>query len=376
MKLADRIMKVGESKTVQFTALLQEYAARGEPVINFAVGEPDFRTPTVVVAATKQALDDGKTRYDTVAGNQTLRTHLSHQFKGYKPENIVITNGAKQALYAIFQVSCDPGDEVLIPKPYWVSFSEQVKLASAVPIFVNTKAHQLDIQAISDAITPKTRAIIINTPNNPTGAVYPFEDLRRIADLAISHDLIIISDEAYKDFIYDGSPDESFIDIRDIRDRLVIVRSFSKTYSMTGFRLGFVVAPEKISKALVRLQSHLTGNVCTFAQEGALAALSLDSSVTVARLKKLRDKRDLAHGYVSKWSECIKPGGAFYLFPDVSRHMQDDHSSEKFAAYLLKHAGVAVVPGEAFGMPGHIRISYAVSKEDLIQGLERIAGIL
>jgi aspartate aminotransferase len=376
MRLSHRIKAVAESRTVQFTSLLAERAASGESVINMAVGEPEHETPLPVIAATKQALDDGKTRYSPVRGIKTLLAGLSRQNEGHSQENIILSNGSKQSLYAIFQTICNPGDEVIIPRPYWVSFSEQVKLASAVPVFVDTVSHQLDCGAVSKAITEKTRAIIINSPNNPTGAVYPFDALRKIADMAVSNDLIIISDEAYDAFVYEKSNPDGFGGMQDIQERLIVVRSFSKTYGMTGFRIGYVLAPRAIIRALTKLQSHLTGNVCTFAQEGAVAALSVDPLLIRENRDQLEKKRNMAYGYARRLFDCIKPGGGFYLFPDVSRCLKKGWTSEDFATRLLEKAGVAVVPGEAFGMGGHIRISYALPAKDLTDGFERIASVL
>jgi len=376
MRFSDRIEAVTESRTVQFTSLLARRAADGMSTINMAVGEPEHETPHPVIAATKQALDDGKTRYGSVQGIKALKSRLSEQIEGYNEENIIVCNGSKQALYAIFQALCNPLDEVIVPRPYWVSFSEQVKLASAVPVFVDTVAHQLNCRAVSEAVTDRTRAIIINSPNNPTGAVYPFKDLRKIADIAISRDLFIISDEAYCAFLYEDSLWEGFSSMEDIRDRLLVVRSFSKTYGMTGFRVGYVAAPREIITALARLQSHLTGNVCTFAQEGSLAALFLDPRLLEENCARLKEKRDLAYGYACRLFNCIKPGGGFYLFPDVSQYLKEGRTSEDFAAHLLEKGGVAVVPGEAFGMGGHIRISYAVPEKELIEGFKRIASVL
>ena len=376
MRLSNRLEAVTESRTVQFTSLLAGHDAKGLPIINMAVGEPDHETPLSVIAATKQALDEGKTRYSPVRGIKALRSRLSEQIEGYNEQNIIVSNGSKQALYAVFQTICNPLDEVIVPRPYWVSFSEQVRLASAVPVFVDTVAHQLDFRAVSKAVTDRTRAIIINSPNNPTGAVYPFEALRKVADIAISRNLFIISDEAYCAFVYEDGLSNGFSGMEDIRDRLIVVRSFSKTYGMTGFRVGYVAAPRKIIAALARLQSHLTGNVCTFAQEGALAALSLDPVMMEENCARLKKKRDLAYEYACRQFDCIKPGGGFYLFPNVSQYLTKGRTSENFSAHLLEKGGVAVVPGEAFGMGGHVRISYAVPERELIAGFERIARVL
>jgi aspartate aminotransferase len=376
MKLSDKIQSIAGSQTVAFTALIQQLRQEGRKIIDLAVGEPQFDTPAAVIDATKNALDAQKTRYSPVNGLSELRTRLAAQFSGYDIDNILITNGSKQALFMIFQVICDPADEVIIPTPFWVSFIEQVKLAGGKPVPVVTKNHQLNCEAIERAVTPRTKAILINSPNNPSGAVYPMADLQKIARLADDHNLLIVADEAYNAFVYDGYVHASILDIESARNRVIVTRSFSKSYSMTGFRIGYVAAPGQIIAALSKIQSHLTGNVCTFAQYGALAALSLDGHLLSARQSELQQKRDMAFQYVSKLFDCIKPRGAFYLFPDVSTVLKNDEKSEVLAGRILKQAGVAVVAGEAFGMAKHLRISFAVSEENLKNGLEQIAEVL
>jgi aspartate aminotransferase len=376
MKLSDKIQSIAGSQTVAFTALIQQLRQEGRKIIDLAVGEPQFDTPAAVIDATKNALDAQKTRYSPVNGLSELRTRLAAQFSGYDIDNILITNGSKQALFMIFQVICDPADEVIIPVPFWVSFIEQVKLAGGKPVPVATKNHQLNCEAIERAVTPRTKAILINSPNNPSGAVYPMADLQKITRLADDHNLLIVADEAYNAFVYDGYVHASMCDIESGRNRVIVTRSFSKSYSMTGFRIGYVAAPGQIIAALSKIQSHLTGNVCTFAQYGALAALSLDGHLLSARQAELQQKRDMAFQYVSKLFHCIKPQGAFYLFPDVSTVLKNDETSEALAERLLKQAGVAVVAGAAFGMAKHLRISFAVSEENLKNGLEQIAEVL
>jgi aspartate aminotransferase len=241
---------------------------------------------------------------------------------------------------------------------------------------VVTKDHQLNCEAIAAAVTPRTKAILINSPNNPSGAVYPMADLQKIAQLADDHNLFIVADEAYDAFVYDGNAHTGMLDIATASNRVIVTRSFSKSYSMTGFRIGYVAAPDRIIAALSKIQSHLSGNVCTFAQYGALAALSLDDHLLSARHTELEQKRDMAFQYVSKLFDCIKPQGAFYLFPDVSAVLKNNETSEALARRILKQAGVAVVAGEAFGMTKHLRISFAVSEKNLTNGLERIAEVL
>jgi aspartate aminotransferase len=376
MKLSDKIESIEGSKTVAFTSLIKQLRQEGKQIIDLAVGEPVFDTPAQVIDATKKALDAQKTRYGPVNGLSELQARLATQFSGYDTENILITNGSKQALYMIFQVICDPGDEVIIPIPFWVSFIEQVKLAGGTPVLVATKDNQLNCEAIEAAFTPRTKAILINSPNNPSGAVYPMAELQKIAQLANDHNLFVVADEAYYAFVYDGSAHASMFAIEGVRNRVIVTRSFSKSYSMTGFRIGHIAASGEIIAALSKIQSHLSGNVCTFAQYGALEALSLADELLSARRLELQQKRDSAYQFVSKLFPCTKPQGALYLFPDVSAVLKNDETSEALAARILKQAGVAVVPGEAFGMATHMRISFAVSDENLKNGLDRIAEVL
>jgi len=376
MKLSDRIQSIEESKTVQFTSLIHNLRKQGKAVIDLAVGEPGFDPPREVIDSTKEALDAQQTRYGPVAGLPELKAKLAEAFEGYCEENIILSNGSKQSLYSIFQAICDPDDEVIIPRPFWVSFSQQVKLAGAKPVFVDTKRHQLDVEEIEQAINKRTRAVVINTPNNPTGAVYPKKTLETVAGLALEHDLFIVSDESYNYFAYDGIESESIFSFKAVRDRTLITRSFSKSFSMTGFRIGYVAASEDIIQGLAKLQSHLSGNVCTFAQYGALAAVSINSDFILQWRSQLQRRRDIAYKYASRLFDCIRPQGAFYVFPDISKILKSGETSEDFAAKILTHAGVAVVPGEAFGMPNHIRISYAVPEILLIKGFRKISEVL
>jgi len=367
MRFAERIDQIQESQTVRFTALMQKLKQEGRDIINFAVGEPEYPTPDTIIAATQGALEQGKTRYGPVQGVAALKSKLAEQFTGLDEGNILLSNGSKQCLYSIFQTLCGPGDQVIIPKPYWVSLSEQVRLSGAEPVFVDTIAHQLDCKGIEKAITNRTRVILINNPNNPTGAVYSWADIEGVAELAQQHDLFLVSDEAYEFFAYDDTTFKSPMEIDHLRDHCVVVRSFSKSYAMTGFRVGYVVAPAAVIQALSKLQSHLTGNVCTFVQEGALAAIDLGESFVEQMRSDLQKKRDVAFQYADRLFNCIKPQGAFYLFPDVSAHLGNNRTAEDLAAMLLQEAGVAVV---------HVRISYALPEKDLIAGFERIAEVL
>jgi len=372
-----RLGAVSESKTTRIFGLAQELRRQGREIISLAVGEPDFATPAPIIAATRKALADGHTRYGPVPGEPALRSRLAKGFEEFSAENIILTNGAKQALFSLFQVLCDPGDEVIIPKPCWVSFTEQVKLAAGRPVLVDTTADfQLDPERIKHAITPRTRAVVINSPNNPTGAVYDSDTLFETARIAADHGLFIIADEAYHAFTYDGRSHVCLVDMASDRQRVITVRSFSKHYNMTGFRMGYVAAETSIIRALARLQSHTTGNVCTFAQYGATAALAMDQTVVEERRAVLQRRRDQAYALTRDLFECAPGLGAFYLFPDVRARLRSGETSDDLAARLLNEAGVAVVPGEAFHAPGHIRISFGIAERMLGRAFEKIKEVL
>jgi aspartate aminotransferase len=369
---SSRIAAISESETTRIFTLARQLRGQAKDIISLAVGEPDFKTPKTVIRATRQALEAQATRYGPVSGIDALRTRLSQEFRGYGPENIIITNGAKQALYTLFQIICNPADEVILPQPCWVSFTEQIKMAGGCPVPVATADHQIDPQTIEDAVTDKTRAILINTPNNPTGAVYSKKALAHVAAIAEKHDLYLISDEAYHVMTFDDHPHVRMFDVAANQDRVITVRSFSKHYNMTGFRLGYMAAHPSIIKAMAKLQSHISGNVCTFAQHGGLAALEMDQSVVEQHRLILENRRDIAYELTRSLFDCVKPQGAFYLFPDVTSHLKKNETSEDLALRLLDKTGVAVVPGEAFGAAGHIRLSFGANEADLRTAFERI----
>jgi len=376
LKLSTRIQNIEGSKTARFIPLIEQMRQAGRSVISLAIGEPAVDTPSAVIEATAEALHQQKTRYSEMAGLQDLRLALAARFENCGPENIVVFNGSKQALYAAFQTLCNPGDQVIIPVPCWVSFPEQVRLAGGEPVFVSTVDHQLDVEAIEAAVNERTRAILINSPNNPTGAVYSRRDLEKIVRLAAENDLYIVADEAYNFFVYDNLPYASVYDLEAARERVIVTRSFSKHYAMTGFRVGYAVAPKETAAAMVRLHSHLTGNVCTFAQYGALAALAMDEDLLARDRADLQRKRDLAFDRVRELFPCIRPQGAFYLFPDISGHLREDEHAGDFATRILETAGVAVVPGEDFGLDGHVRICFAAPEEQLTEAFNRIREAL
>ncbi len=376
MELSARIGKIKPSRTAHFADQVAELRAKGERVINLAIGEPHDPPADEIVSATREALRDGHTRYSAIPGLAALREAIALPRPHHQGENVIVTNGSKQALFSIFQVICNPGDEVIIPLPCWVSFPEQVKLAGGKPVTVKTRNHQLDLEALERAVGSRTRAILINSPNNPTGAVYPERDLERIAALARERDLFIVSDEAYARFVYDGLRFTSLTRFKDLLDKVIVTGSFSKSYNMTGFRIGYTIGPVELITAMTNLQSHLAGNVCTFAQHGALAALQSCRETDQQVQSHFQKKRDSAYQLTRKLFGCTKPGGAFYLFPDISRVLKDGQTSADFAISLLNKAKVAVMPGEAFGIANHLRISFAVSDDDLLEAFERIRKLL
>ncbi len=376
MEFSERIGHIEPSRTAHFADLVARLRAKGEKVINLAIGEPPDPAADKIVTATQAALQAGHTRYSAIHGLEALRAAIAHPLPHHQGKNVIVTNGSKQALFSIFQVICNPGDEVIIPLPCWVSFPEQVKLAGGKPVMVKTRDHQLDLEALEKAVGSRTRAILINSPNNPTGAVYPAHDLESVAALARERDLFIISDEAYARFVYDDRPFSSLTRFNNLRDRVIVTGSFSKSYNMTGFRVGYAIGPVQLIKAMASLQSHLAGNVCTFAQHGALAALQDHRGTDPQTLAHFQKKRDIAYQLTRELFGCIKPDGAFYLFPDISRQLKEGQTSADFAMNLLNRARVAVMPGEAFGIENHLRISFAAPDDNLLEAFERIRKLL
>jgi aspartate aminotransferase len=383
MDLSIKINNITESGTIKFTPILKKLRAGGKDIISFSVGELDFDTPQDIINATRKALDEKRTRYDASSGIKELKIEICQKLHrdnhiGCSEENIIVSNGSKQSLYSAFQVLLNPNDEVIVPVPYWVTYSEQIKCADGNPVFADTYGFHLDAAKIEECITDKTKAIVINSPNNPSGAVYRKNDLKKIADLALAHDLFIISDEPYEKIIYDGETHNSISSFNDeIKERTITINSFSKTYAMTGFRVGYMCAPLDIIKQVDKFQGHLTGNVCTFAQYGAIAALNMDQSFLHDWIKELQARRDYAYKRAKELFDCEKPRGAFYLFPNVSTVLNNKkQSSEELCSDILEKANVAVIPGDTFGMKNHIRISYACPMQKLEEGFDRMEKIL
>lgn len=389
MKLSSRLSAVKPSATLAITAKANALKAAGVDVCSFGAGEPDFPTPPHICEAGKSAIDEGYTRYTASAGLPVLRKALAafinlRYHLNYTPDEVAITVGGKHALYNLFMALLDDGDEVIIPAPYWVSYPEQVRLAGGVPVIVPGAAEngfRITAAQLEAAISPRTRYFVLNSPSNPTGAAYNEEELGALADVVIKHDLFVISDEIYSELVYDGFPFRSFPTLRPgLKERTAIASGFSKTYSMTGWRLGWLAAPVELVKAADTIQSQSTSNVPGMTQMAALAALQgshgfLDTWLEVfdRRRHHIVDGLNAMDGVT-----CALPQGAFYVFPDFRGILHRKWKGEplgtdiRLAQYLLEEAHVAIVPGEPFGAPGFARFSYATSDAVIEEGLRRI----
>ena len=381
MKLAARIGHVTPSMTLAIDAKAKAMKRDGIDICSFSAGEPDFDTPTHIKNAAIAALNAGKTRYGPAAGEPGLREAIAHKLRNdnhldYKPENIVVTNGGKHSLFNIFLALLDEGDEVIIPAPFWVSYPEMVKLATGTPVIVYTTPearYKITPEQLQQAITPRTRVLIMNSPSNPTGMVYSPDELRAIAAIVIEHDLIVVSDEIYERLLYDGTEQMSIGAVsQEMFNRTIISNGFAKGYSMTGWRIGYVAGPLDLIKAVTTLQSQSTSNVCTFAQYGAIAALEGSQDCVQEMLTAFTARRqgiyDLINGIHGL--SCLKPDGAFYMFINIG---ETGLGSLAFCDKLLTEHQVAVIPGIAFGADDHIRASYATDMKTIDRGMERIS---
>ncbi len=387
MKLAARIHRIGESATLRVSRKAGELRRQGIEVADLSAGEPDFDTPRAGVEAAIDALRSGFTRYTAAAGIPELREALAarYQAKGapWEPASVVVTVGAKTALLELALSLFERGHEVILPSPFWVTFPEQVRFTGAEPIEVATSiddGFKLHADPILEAITPRTRAVILNSPCNPTGGIMRADDLERIVEACAERDIVVISDETYERFIYDGEEHASAAPLAArFPETVVVVGSFSKTYAMTGWRIGYLLGPASIVGPVSRLQSHATSNPTSFAMMGALAALDGAEEDVVAMLKEYAERRELVARRLAEMPgvTCLPPAGAFYAFPQVADCYHDGRQgSVEMAEYLLDEARVAVVPGIAFGNDDHIRLSFACSREQLDLGLGRMAEAL
>jgi aspartate aminotransferase len=388
MKISGKLSNISESETLKITELAGELRRSGVDVISFSAGEPDFPTPTPIVETAKKALDDGLTKYAPTQGIPELREAIAssiYERTGvkYDPSEIIVTCGAKSAIFLALSAILEDGDEVIIPSPYWVSYPEQVKLVGGVPVIVKTsEADQFKVRAadIRDAITKKTRALILNSPSNPSGAVYKRDELAEIAEICSENDVAVIADEIYDRLVYDGSFSSFVSSHPKGRDIAIYINGFSKAYSMTGWRVGYAASNRDVIRAMARYQGQFLTCIPPFIQKAAVDALRLHPEEMLSMVEEFRRRRDIATRLIDNIPgvSYIKPEGAFYILINVERLIGRSFGSFKIdsagdlALFLLKEAGIAVVGGGAFGAEGYIRLSFATSKENIVKGLNRM----
>lgn len=391
MRLSDRVGRIKPSPTIAAAAKARELKADGIDVIDFTVGEPDFDTPQPIKAATIQALNDGVTKYTAASGTTELRKAVSQKLASenglaYTPDQIVCSCGAKQAIFNALAALVNPGDQVIIPAPYWVSYPDMALLFDAEPIIIETtddNGFKPTAKQIRDAITDRTRVLLLNTPSNPTGAVLETDLLHEIAEVVRGRDdLFIISDEIYEHLIYDGLEHVSIATLaKEIKERTILVNGFSKTFAMTGWRLGYAAAPLPIARAMGKVQSQSTTNPTSFVQVGGIEAFDLEPKIINTMVTEFDARRQLIVSLINKIPALSGnlPEGAFYLFANVEGALGKNldgtviETSIDLCDSLLSEAHVAAVAGDAFGTPGHIRLSYATSQENIREGIQRIS---
>ncbi|MFQ5655914.1 MAG: pyridoxal phosphate-dependent aminotransferase [Candidatus Methylomirabilales bacterium] len=394
MPLSRRARSISPSSTLAITAMAKQMQAEGMDVIDFAGGEPDFETPNHIREAGIRAIREGFTRYTPPAGIEELRDAVVVKLKRvngleYTRDEVITCTGSKQALYNLAMVLFDKRDEIIIPSPYWVSYPEQVRLADATPVYAPTREEEgfrLKRSDLERVLTSRTKAVILNSPCNPTGAVIDIEELRAIAELAVERDFHLVSDEAYETLTYDGIRHASIASLgEEVKARTFVVGSVSKTYAMTGWRLGYAAGPREIIKAMIDLQSHMTSSCTSVSQKAAVAAL-LGPQEAVEAMRRQFDRRRrfmLERLQAIAGVSCVPPQGAFYAFPNVASfygkkiaRRRKISGSTDLAGYLLQEARVSVVPGADFGSDKHVRLSYCLNIEQIGEGLERMARAL
>jgi aspartate aminotransferase len=391
VRVSKRAQAVPPSATIAVTSLAKELKAKGVDIVDFGAGEPDFDTPDYIKEAAIKALKAGKTKYTAESGIVELRTAIAAKLEKenglkYTPEQVIVNIGGKHSVYEAMQATLDPGDEVILPVPYWVTYPETIKLAGAIPKIVQTdkkNSYKVTPAQLKKAITKKTSMLVLNSPSNPGGFTYAPEELKAIAKVLEGTQVMVLSDEIYEKLIYGNTKFVSFASLsKDAYDRTLTLNGLSKTYSMTGWRLGYVAGPLEVIKAMGRLQSHMTSNAVTFAQYAAIAALTdptADQTIEKMRAEFERRAKYMAQRLNSiEGVECSEPTGAFYCFPDVSSHYDrtingaEIGGSIDFAKALLEQANVALVPGLPFGCDGNVRLSFACSIKQITKGLDRL----
>lgn len=392
INLSKNVAKIKQSVTLEITAIAQEMKDKGINVISFGAGEPDFNTPDNISKKGIKSIEEGHTKYTAASGVLDLKKAicsklLSDNGLEYKPENIIVSNGAKHSLYNICLTILDEGDEVIIPKPFWVSYPEIVSICGGVPIYVKLKEEndfKYNIDDLKKVVSEKTKAIIINSPNNPTGSVYDKENLEEIGKFAKENNLVVISDEIYEKLIYEGEHISIASLSEDLKERTLVVNGMSKAYSMTGWRIGYVAGPKECIKAMSNLQSHTTSNPSSISQQASIEALVGNQDKIEEMRVNFKERRDYMVETINSIEglSCKKPKGAFYVMVNISKIKGKTigdfkiESSIDFCKMLLEKSNVAVVPGIAFGTDDFVRMSYAISMDNIEEGLDRIKKAL
>ena len=393
MELSRKAQATEPSLTLAITAKAKEMKEKGIDVISFSAGEPDFNTPKNIINAAIKAMEDGNTKYTSVNGILQLREAICKKFKGdngleYNPSQIVVSTGAKQSLANTFLAILNPGDEVIVSTPYWVSYPELIKLADGKPVFVEgdeKSNYKFTKENLEKAVTAKTKAIVLNTPNNPTGTIYNKEELEVIADFAKKYNIIIISDEMYEKLIYDNENHISIASLsKDAYERTIVINGLSKSYAMTGWRIGYCATSEKIAKLMISIQSHVTSNVCSITQYAALEALNGPQDEITKMINEFEKRRNYMINRIESIDNLsiVKPKGAFYIMINIENCLGKEingkilNDSMEFCASLLENEKLAVIPGKAFGLNNYIRVSYATSMEAIKEGLNRIESFI
>lgn len=393
MKTAKWLESITASKTLAVNQKVIELKAKGAKIINLVVGEPDFETPQFIKDSAYKALNNNYTKYSETEGVKALRVAVTEKLQrenklNYDPTQLIITCGAKQAISMALFVLVDPGEEVLVPSPYWVSYPDMVKLARGIPVFVETKVenrYKLSVEDLEKVYSPKTKAIILNNPSNPTGVLYTSEELKEIADWCSKKGVVIISDEVYEKIIFSGREFVSTASLsKQIYDNTVTINGFSKSYCMTGWRVGYACAPVELVKAMAKFQSHFLSHIPTFIQYACVDALK-DTKFVGPMVEAYQERVSVSMDLISKLmpeSVCVEPDGAFYLFPTIDKYLGRSFNgkvmsdSVELATFLLEEAGVAIVPGMAFGMDNNIRLSVATSLEQIKEGINKMGEAL
>ena len=393
MKLSKRIQQVQPSMTLAIDAKARELKEQGEDIIGFGAGEPDFETPENIKNAGIKAIRQNQTRYTPVAGTIELKDAIIKKLKKengleYQPNQIVVSCGGKHSFYNLAQVLWEEGDEVIIPAPYWVSFPEMVVLSGALPVIINTTSEsefKISSEQLKSAITKNTRAVVLNSPSNPTGSAYTRKELETLAEVALKAGLLIISDEIYEKIVFDGFEQYSIASLdKEIQRNCVVLNGVSKAYSMTGWRIGYMAAEPEIAAAVTKLQGQSTSNPCSVSQSAAIEALNGPQQELKQQVSEFQSRRDYLLERLNKipGGSCFKPVGSFYSFPNFSgvfgKRYKDKliDGSLGLSEFLLQEAKVALVPGIAFGADEHVRVSFATSKKTLSKGLDRIGNAL